>query len=125
MTNEKWQMTNGKSCPSLSRRRLQLNQVSRRRRHRTVFQSPQTIRNALWAFHAAVIVAAHLRASLVYAADIVRRAAWSLDLLERVAAFRNREVILGLPSLFDVIDLQAVKLHPMNLVASFVIHLAS
>lgn len=77
------------------------------------------------AFHAAVVVAAHLRASLVHAAYVVRPAARSLDLLERVAAFRNREVVLGAPLFFDVVDLQAVKFHPMNLVAGFVINLAA
>jgi hypothetical protein len=89
------------------------------------FHSPQTIGDALGAFQAAVIIAAHLRASLIHAADIVSRAARSLDLLERVTAFRNREVVLGAPLLFYVIDLQPVKLHPMNLVARFVINFAS
>src|SRR6266705_2939434 len=112
-------MANGKPCPGLSRLRLQLNEVSLLNRQSVLFQSPQTIRDALGAFHAAVIVAAHLRASLVHTTDIVRRAAWSLGLLERVAAFRNREVVLGAASLFDVIDLQPMKLHPMNLIAGF------
>src|SRR5436309_2614111 len=84
-----------------------------------LFESPQTIRDALRAFHSTVIVAAHLRASLVNAADVIGRTAWSRDFLERVAAFRNGEVVLGAASLFDVIDLQAVELHPMNLVARF------
>src|SRR5438309_7802643 len=125
MTNEKRQMENGKFSPSLSRLRLQLNEVSSGRRHRVALQSPQTIRDAERAFHSPVVVAAHLRASLVAPADVVSLAARSLDLLERIAAFRNGEVVFGTPALLDVVNLQAVELHPMDLIASFVIDLAA
>src|SRR5713226_9496707 len=125
MTNEKWQMENGKSRPSLSRLRLQLNEVSGRRRHRTVFYSPQTIRDTGRSFHSSIVITAHLGPSLVDAADVVGRAARCLNLLERVATFGNCEVVLGVPALLYVVDLQPVKLHPMNLVASLVINIAT
>jgi len=89
------------------------------------FQTPEAVSYTLRAFHAAVVIATHLRASLVDAADVVGLAARSLDLLERIATLRNSEVVFGAALLLDVLDLQPVKLHPINLVASFVINHAT
>src|SRR6185295_6004727 len=109
----------------LSNRRLDLHEFRGRQWLSFCFEFPKTIRDALRAFHAAVIVAAHLRASLIHAADVVSLAACCFDLLERVAAFWNREVVFCLPAFHFVIDLQPVEFHPMNLIASFVIDLAA
>jgi hypothetical protein len=86
---------------------------------------PQTISDAERAVHSSIVVAAHLGTSLIHSANIVSRAGVGLDLLKRVAALRDREVILCLPALLDVIDLEPVELHPMNLVASILIDLPS
>jgi hypothetical protein len=118
------QLRESKPKQALTSRRLELNKVTRQTLSFT-FQSPQAIRDALRAFHAAVVIATHLRASLVDAADIVSLAARSLDLLERVATFRNSEVVLGAALLLHVIDLQPVELHTINLVARFVINFAT
>src|SRR6185295_9734039 len=82
----------------LSNRRLDLHEFRGRQWLSFCFEFPKTIRDALRAFHAAVIVAAHLRASLIHAADVVSLAACCFDLLERVAAFWNREVVFCLPA---------------------------